>query len=220
MLKRAKYVCLALLLVVATHEIVIFTWAITAEHKAKKLADLVATLRPGYTTKDSALALFQAQRWDVRVHSNVENIPNASSELLAVSASNYPRATSVSKLPVTILLTPLPPVRPAEYLVSLYFRNGVLNSMHVLFVVGTTRVSSSRYAENQGKTIFRSSEWRYSKEGMVVGIGELASGSLSEVPWPNFEFKYMYSLKCVDARMLWPTAPPRTTELHGGPGCR
>jgi hypothetical protein len=58
------------LIVVAAYEVVLFTWAIVSEHKAKRLTELVATLKPGETTKDSAITLFQAHRWNVKVVSN------------------------------------------------------------------------------------------------------------------------------------------------------
>lgn len=57
-LKKAKYVCLALLFVVVAYEIMIFTWSTIAEHKAERLTELLAALKPGYTTEESAIALF------------------------------------------------------------------------------------------------------------------------------------------------------------------
>lgn len=75
MLRTIKFTCLVLLLVVAAYEVVLFTWAIASEHKARRLTELVATLKPGETTRDSAIALFQAHRWNVKVVSNACSTP-------------------------------------------------------------------------------------------------------------------------------------------------
>lgn len=205
----------------AAYEFVLFACSAIAEHKAKQITELLATLKLGYTTKDSAVALFQAHRWNVKVYSNACSTPKGSCEGLFVDASNYPQ-----RIPINIgslgdiVLLPLPPVRPTSFGVYLYFIDGTLNSINESFHVGATGIGSSRNSENQAGTIFRSSEWRYANEGMVAGISALSTGSISDVPAPKFAFKYMYSLKCVDARMLWPSAPPPTLELRSWPGCR
>ncbi|WP_213807909.1 hypothetical protein [Granulicella sp. dw_53] len=217
-MKKTKYVCLALLLVVAAYEIMLFAWSAIAEHKAKSLTELIATLKPGYTTKDDAMALFQAHRWNVRVDNNACSTSKGSCEALAVGASNFPPIIPVHLGRLAgITLFPLPPVKTAGFVANLYFINRVLDSINVGFRVGTTGVGYSRYA---GDHNFRSSEWKYENGGMVVSIGVASSGVAFDVPFPRFSFNYMYSVRCVDARMLWPTAPPPTTELHGWPGCR
>ena len=89
-LKKAKSVCLALVLVVVAYEIMLFAWSSIAEHKAERLTELLATLRPGYTTKESAIALFQAHGFNVMVLSNACTPPKGSCEDLAVGAANFP----------------------------------------------------------------------------------------------------------------------------------
>jgi hypothetical protein len=86
-LKKTKYVCLALLLVVAAYEIMLFAWAAIAEHKSRRPIELIATLKPGYTTKDSAIALFQAHRWNVKVDSNACSTSKGSCEGLRITTS-------------------------------------------------------------------------------------------------------------------------------------
>jgi hypothetical protein len=219
--KKAKYVCLGLLFLMTAYELMLFTWSAIAEHKAEKIAELVATLKPGYTTKDGAKALFEAHGLSVSTLSNACSTPKGSCETLFVDAANFPPLFPfhLGRLGwITVL--PLPPVKTTYFLVDLYFVNGVLDSFNEIFHVGATGVSFSRDAKKPAGTIFRSSEWRYGDGGMVGGIGAIYSGNISDVPAPKFAFKYMYSVKCVDARMLWPTAPPPTTELHGWPGCR
>jgi hypothetical protein len=133
-----------------------------------------------------------------------------SCEALDGGAANYPATIPLHLGSLAgITLLPLPPVKPAGFQVNLYFINGILDSINEAFRVGATVVGSSRYVEDQAKTIFRSSDWRYTNGGMVVGVSELSSGNISDVPAPKFAFKYMYSVKCLDARVLWPTAPPR-----------
>lgn len=218
MLRRAKYICLALLLVVAAYEIMLFAWSTTAEHKARSLTEVIAILKPGYTTKSDAMALFHAHRWNVTVLTNACSTSRGSCEELAVGAANFPPIIPLHLGQLAgITLLPLPPVKTAYFQVNLYFINGVLDSINVAFDVGTTRVGYSRYA---GDYQVRTSEWKYTKGGMVTRIGVASSGAAFDVPFPHFALNYMYSVKCVDARMLWPTAPPPTTELHGWDGCR
>lgn len=219
--KKAKYVCLGLLFLMTAYELMLFTWSAIAEHKAEKIAESVATLKPGYTTKDSAKVLFQAHGLNVSTLSNACGTPKGSCEALFLDAANFPPIIPLRLGRLGwITLLPLPPVKTAYFHVNLYFINGILDSIEETLHVGAAGVASSRFAENQAGTIFRSLEWRYGDGGMVGGIGALSSGNISDVPAPKFAFKYIYSVKCVDARMLWPTAPPPTTELHGWPGCR
>jgi len=219
--KKAKYVYIGLLFLMTAYELMLFTWSAIAQHKAEKIAELVATLKPGYTTKDSAKTLFQAHGLNIRTLSNACGTPRGPCDELALGAANFPQIIPLhlGRL-VGITLLPLPPVKTAYFQVNLYFINGTLDSIEETFHVGTAGVASSRFAENQAGTIFRSSEWRYGDGKMVGGIGAIYSGNISDVPTPKFAFKNMYSVRCVDARMLWPTAPPATTKLHGWPGCK
>lgn len=203
MLKKAKYVCLALLLVVVAYGIMLFAWSTIAEHKAERLTELLTTLKPGYTTKDSAMALFQSHGLNVAVLRNACTPPKGSCEDLAVGASNY-------------RWVPLPPFKRADFWVNMYFINGILDSINASFRVGTTIVG---YARGAGDYQVRVSDWRYANSGMVTRIDVSTSGP-AFVPFPHFALNYMYSVKCTDARSLWPTAPPPTEEHHGWPGCR
>jgi hypothetical protein len=137
---------------------------------------------------------------------------------LYLGAANFPRGViPLGRLDFVVMLTPLPPVKTAGFVANLYFINGILNSIGVGYDVGTTSV---RYARGAGEHNSIRSEWKYEKGGTVERIGVSSSGAACDVTFPRFAFKYMYSVKRVDARMLWPTAPPPTTELHGWPGCR
>jgi len=217
-LKKAKYVCLTLLLVVAAYEITLFVWSTVAEHKAERLTELLATLKPGYTTMDSAKSLFQAHGINVSTLSNACNTPRGPCDDLYLGAANFPPIIPLHLGSLTgITLLPLPPVKPAYFLVNLYFINGILDSINVGYRVGTTGVGYSRYAREHN---FRSSEWKYANGGLVTSIGVASSGAAFDVPFPRFALNYMYSVKCADARKLWPTAPPPTEEHHGRSGCR
>jgi len=226
MLKRAKYVCIALMLVVVAYEVMSFAWSTIAERKAERMTELLATLKPGYTTMDSAKALFQAHGVNVEILHNACGTPNKgdSCDALFLRTANFPRGVVPLRigrhddwLDVVVMLIPLPPVKTAVFVASLYFINGILNSITVGYYVGTTSVS---YARGAGEHNSISSEWKHGKGGTVDSIGVSSSGAAFDMPFPRFAFKYMYSAKRVDARMLWPTAPPPTTELHGWPGRR
>jgi hypothetical protein len=145
-LKKVKLVCLVLLLIVAAYEIMLFAWSISAEHKARRIAELVATLKPGYTTEDDAIALFQAHGLSVELDGQVCSTANGSCKAVAVGVSNYPPAIYNPNPPAGIRLIPLPPLNPAGFLVYLDFENGVLALIASKFYVGTTSVALSRYA--------------------------------------------------------------------------
>jgi hypothetical protein len=226
MLKRAKYVCIALMLVVVAYEVMSFAWSTIAERKAERMTELLATLKPGYTTMDSAKALFQAHGVSVDILHNTCGTPNKgdSCDALFLRTANFPRGVvplHIGRhddwLDVVVILIPLPPVKTAVFVASLYFINGILNSISVGYDVGTTSV---RYARGAGEHNSIWSEWKHEKGGTVVSIGVGSSGPAFDVPFPRFAFNYMYSVKCVDARKLWPSAPPPTQELHSWPGCR
>lgn len=214
MLKKVKYVCLALLLLVAAYEVMSFTWSNIAERKVETGAEVLATLRPGYTTMDSAKGLFQAHGVSVEILHNACGTPNKgdSCDGLYLFAANFPRGVIPlhigGRLDVVVMLIPLPPVKTAGFVANLYFINGILNSINVGYDVGTTSV---KYARGAGEHNFISSEWKYANGGMVESICVSSSGAAYDVPFPRFAFKYMYSVKRVDARMLWPTAPRPTT---------
>ena len=218
MLKTIKSTCLVLLLVVAAYEVTLFVWSTIAEHKAEKLAEVLATLKPGYTTKGDAIVLFQARKWNVRELSHACSPPKGSCDALAVGASNFPSIIPLRLGQLAgITLLPLPPVRTAYFQVNLYFIDGILDSINSVYGVGATHVCYSRGASGHN---FRSSEWKYEDGGMVASIGVGSSGAAFDIPFPRFAFNYMYSVKCVDARTLWPTAPPPTKEFFGWSGCR
>jgi hypothetical protein len=223
-LKKIKYVCLALVLMVVAYEVMSFAWSNLAEGKAETAAELLATLRPGYTTMDDAKALFQAHGVNVDILHNACGTPNKadSCDGLYLRAANFPRGViplhiGGSRLDIVVMLIPLPPVKTAGFVANLYFINGILNSISVGYDVGTTSVN---YARGAGEHNSIWSEWKHEKGGTVESIGVSSSGAAYDVPFPRFAFKYMYSVKRVDARMLWPTAPLPTTELHGWPGRR
>jgi hypothetical protein len=211
MLKRAKPVCIALILVMAAYEVMLFAWSNIAEHKAARITELLGILRPGYTTMDSAKALFQAHGVDVLILNNACGDPRGPCDSLNLGAANFPRIIPIHVWRLAgITLLPLPPVNTAYLQVNLYFINGILGSINVGYEVGTTGIRYSRYAGAQ----FRNSKWTYSNEGKVVSIGVVSKGEASDVPFPHFSLNYMYSVKSPDLRELWPSAPPPTTELH------
>ena len=217
-LKKAKYVCLALLIMLTAYEITLFAWATFAKHKARKITQLISMLKPGYTTKDNAIGLFQAHGWNVRLDSNACSTSKGPCQALSVGASNFPPIIPLHLGRLAgVTLLPLPPVKTAYFQVNLYFINGLLDSINAAYRVGTTGVGYSRYASDYQ---IRTSEWKYAAGGMVASISVASSGTAFDAPFPRFALNYMYSVKCVDARMLWPAAPPPTTELHGWPGCR
>ena len=218
-LKKVKHTCLALLLMVIAYEIMTFAYSVTAEHKANAITQLVTSLKPGHTTMDEAKALFHAHGVNVEIKDNACGIPTCAG--LYLLAVNFPRGVIPvhigEGLDVVVKPIPLPPVKTAGFVANLYFINGILNSISAAYTVGTTGVG---YSWNAGEHNVRSSEWKYANGGLVTSIGVASSGAAFDIPFPRFAFNYMYSAKCVDARMLWPTAPPPTTELQGWPGCR
>jgi hypothetical protein len=225
-LKKIKYVCIALMLLMVAYEVMSFAWSNIAERKAETAAELLATLRPGYTTMDSAKELFQAHGVSVEILHNACGTPNKgdSCDDLFLGTANFPRGVvplHIGRhddwLDVVVMLVPLPPVKTAGFVANLYFINGILNSISAGYEVGTTSVN---YARGAGEHNSIWSEWKYANGGLVTSIGVASSGAAFDRPFPRFAFNYMYSVKCVDARMLWPTAPPPTTELHGWLGCR
>jgi hypothetical protein len=217
LLKKAKYVCFALLFIVAAYEITLFVWSTTARHKAEKVTELLATLKPGYTTQTDARALFHAHGLNVSALSNACNTPKGRCDELGLAAANFPPIVPLHLGRLAgVTLVPIRPVKTAYFQMSLYFINEVLDSINVAYRVGATGVGYSRYG---GDYQVRTSEWKYTNEGTVVSIAVVSSGTAFDVPFPRFAFNYMYSIKCVDARKLWPAAPPPTTELHGWPGC-
>jgi hypothetical protein len=223
MWRKTKYVCIALMLLMVAYEVMSAAWSNIARRKAETGAELLATLRPGYTTMDSAKDLFQAHGVNVEILHNACGTQNKgdSCDGLYLRAANFPRGVIPlhigGRLDIVVMLIPLPPVKTAGFVANLYFINGILNSISAAYKVGTTGVG---YSWNSGEHNFRSSEWKYANGGLVTSIGVASSGAAFDIPFPRFDFNYMYSVKCVDARMLWPTAPPATTELQGWPGCR
>ena len=222
MLKKAKYVCIALMLVVVAYEVMSFARSTIAERKAERMTELLATLKPGYTTMDSAKALFQAHGVNVDILHNACGTPNKgdSCDGLYLFAANFPRGViplhigrQDDWLDFVVMLIPLPPVKTAGFVANLYFIDGILNSIGVGYDVGTTSV---RYARGAGEHNFTSSKWKYANGGLVTSIGVASSGAAFDEPFPRFAFNYMYSVKRTDARMLWPKAPPPTEELQGG----
>jgi len=215
-LRKAKYAGIALLVIVIAYETMFFAWSAIAERKAERLTELLATLKPGYTTKDSAIVLFQAHGVHITVFGNACNTPRGPCDGLSVGASNSRSVIFNPDPPSGFELSPLPPLKRAAFWVNMYFINGVLDSINASYEVGTTRVGYSRYA---GDYEVRTSGWRYANGGRVARIGVASSGAAFDIPFPHFALNYMYSVRCTDARMLWPKAPPPTEELHGGPGC-
>lgn len=206
MSRKAKYVCFALMLVVAACEVMLYARSILAEHEAETEAELLAMLKPGHTTMVDAKALFQTHGVSVVTLSNACGDPRGPCDDLGLGAANYPPIGLAG-----IELTPFPPVELSYFQVNLYFINGILDSINAGYGVGTTVVKYSRRA---GEYNFRSSKWKYEKGGTVNSISVSSSGAAYDMPFPRFAFNYMYSVKRVDARVLWPTAPSPTTELH------
>lgn len=207
MLKRAKYICIALMLLAVAYEVMSFAWSTIAERNAERMTELLVTLKPGYTTMDSAKAMFHDHGINVVIYNNSSGDPDG----FGLWAANFPRGVipiHIGKqdywLDFVVLLKPLPPVKTASFVANLYFVNGILDSINAVYIVGATSVC---YARGTGDN-FRSPEWKYGNGGVVKSI------CAPYVPFPRFAFKYMYSVKSVDARMLWPSAPPPTTELH------
>lgn len=223
MWRKTRYVFIALMLVVVAYGVMSFAWSIIAERKAGTMAELLATLRPGYTTMDSAKELFQAHGVSVEISHNACGTPSGDPcDGLYLRAVNSPHVViplHIGRhddwLDFVVMLIPPPPVKTAGFVANLYFINGILNSIGVGYDVGTTSV---RYAWGAGEHNSIWSEWKYGKGGTVESIGVSSSGAANDVTLPRFAFKYMYSVKRVDARMLWPTAPPPTEEHHGSSG--
>jgi hypothetical protein len=224
MLKTAKYICVALMLVVVAYEVMSFAWGTIAERKAERMTELLATLKPGYTTMDSAKALFQAHGVNVEILHNACGTTNQgdSCDGLFLWAANFPRGViplHIGRhddwLDVGVTLTPLPPVKTASFVADLYFINGILDRISAVYEVGTTSVC---YARGAGEHNFRPPEWKYGKGGMVKSICASSSDAAYDVTFPRFAFEYMFSAKHLDARMLWPTAPPPTEEHNGSSG--
>jgi hypothetical protein len=216
-LKQLTYVFIALLLMVIACEAMTFAFSVAAEHKANAIAELVASLKPGYTTIDNARRLFRTHGFNASTLSNACTTPRGPCDELSLVATNYQSIVIRRDPPVGFELFLFPPFKRAGFTLDLFFINGMLDSINGVYRVGTTEVKYSRGAGDQNS---RSSEWKYENGGMAVSIGVGSSGAAFDVPFPRFAFNYMYSMRCVDARMLWPTAPPPTIELHGLHGCR
>jgi hypothetical protein len=224
-LRKTKYVCIALMLLMVAYEVMSFAWGTIAEPKAERMTELLATLKPGYTTMDSAKALFQAHGVNVEILHNACGTPNKgdSCDDLSLKAANFQRVGVIPLhigrhddwLDVVVMLPPFPPVKRAAFVANLYFINGILASINIGYGVGTTGVGYIRGAGVRNYSIW--SRWKDEKGDMVKSISVSSSGTDFDVPFPRFAFKYMYSVKRVDARMLWPTAPPPTEEHHGSP---
>jgi hypothetical protein len=217
-LRKLKYAFIALLFVVTAAEVMTFAYSLIAERKAERLTALLTTLKPGYTTMDNTKALFQDNGVEVTTLSNACGTPRGEPcDDLSPGAGNYKLVLLRRNPPLGFYLFPFPPFKRASFVVNLYFINGILDSINAAYKVGTTGVGYSRYA---GEHDFRSSAWKYTDGGLVTSIGVASSGAAFDVPFPRFSFNYMYSVKCADARKLWPTAPPPTEEQHGQAGCR
>ena len=217
MQNKIKYAFIVLVLLVTAGEVLTFACSVIAERKANALADLLTSLKPGYATMDSAKALFQAHGVSVSIFSNACNTPKGPCDGLSLGPGNYQFVSFHRDPPLGFELFPFPPFKRGSFFINLYFINGILDSINSVFRVGTTDVKYSRYAGDHNS---RSSYWKYDNGGMAVSIGVASSGASFDMPFPRFSFKYMYSVRCVDARMLWPTAPPPTEAIHGLPGCR
>ncbi len=218
MRRKTKYIFIALLLLVTAAEVMTFAYSVIAERKAERLTELLATLKPGYTTMDSAKALFQAHGVNVSTLRNACGDPRGACDGLYLGATKRHHLVWFRhNPPLGFELFPFPPVKSAGFAVDLYFINGILDSINTGYGVGTTGV---KYSRGAGEYNSLWSKWKYEKGDTVESISVSSSGAACDVTFPRFTFKYMYSVKRVDARMLWPTAPPPTTELHGWPGCR
>lgn len=216
MLRLLKNTLLALLLALTLAEGMTFCYSLGSGHKAARVADLLATLRPGQTTMDGARALFQAGGVDVGTLANACGDPKGPCDDLYAGADNH-QYLVIRHPPLVFPLLPFPPFRPARFIANVYFINGVLDSTGILYQVGATTISYSRHA---GDYNFRSSEWRYAEDGTVISIAVASSGPAFDIPFPHLDFSHMSTMRCVDARALWPAAPPPTTELHSQPACR
>ena len=220
MSKRAKQVCIAFVLLMVAYEVMSFAWSTIAERRAEQMTEVLVTLKPGYTTMESAKAMFRAHRVNVEMSSNACGTTRLADTCdgLFLWAANFPRGVvplHIGKhddwLDFVVMLHPLPPVKTASFVANLYFVNEILDSMNAVYGVGTTRVC---YARGTGDGHFRPPEWKYGKGGTVSSICASSSGVPYDGSFPRFAFNYMYSVKRVDARLLWPTAPAPTTELH------
>jgi hypothetical protein len=212
--RKAKYVCIALLFLVTAAEVMTFAYSVIAERKAERLTELLATLRPGYTTMDSAKALFQAHGVNISTLRNACGDPRGACDGLYLGATNHHHLVWLRhNPPLGFELFPFPPFKRTGFAVNLYFINGILDSINTGYGVGTTGVKYSRGA-GEHNSIW--SKWKCEKGGAVESISVSSSGPDFDVPFPRFAFNYMYSVKRTDARMLWPKAPPPTEELQGG----
>ena len=208
------------MLVVVAYAVMSFAWSTIAERKAERMTELLATLRPGYTTMDSAKELFQAHGVNVEILHNACGTPNKedSCDALFLKAANFLRVGVIPLhigrhddwLDVVVMLPPFPPVKRAAFAESLYFINGILASINIGYGVGTTGVAYTRGAGKSNYSMW--SRCKDEKGDMVKSISVYAPGTDFDVPFPRFAYKYMHSVKRVDARMLWPTAPPPTEE--------
>ncbi len=207
MRRMIKYVCSALVPIATAYEMFFLAWAFISAHRAKQLFQITSTLKPGETSQTTLIRVLEGDGWGV---TRVGCTSKSACGQLYPSVANRPLVAH----PIFL------PVQPSGYGVTFFFVGDSLNGITEKLEVGISSVQSSRYAENDGKTVFRSSEWRYGEGKMAVAIRALSSGDLKDVPAPKFEFGYMHSLRCVDAHMLWPLAPLPTLELHGWPGCK
>jgi len=214
-MKVLKYTFVAALLVVATFEAITLAYSGLAEHEAARIIDIVATLQPGYTSLDSAKALFRSHGIQVTTLSNACVTPAGLCDDLSPGAGNYKLILLRKDPPLGFELFPFPPVKRAVFNLNIYFINGRLDSINSVYRVGAVDVKYSRGATDSN---LRSSEWNYEGD-KVVSIAVASSGP-AYVPFPRFDFHYMYSVKCTDARRLWPDAPPPTREHHCPAGCR
>ncbi len=188
-----------------------------AEKKTGKIIEVLTTLKIGHTTLDRAKALFQTHGLKTGTLNDACVSPRGSCDDLYLDAKNFPPIIPVHLGRLAgITLIPLPPIKAAYFQVNLYFINKVLDSINISYKVGKNGVGYSRYA---GDYNFESSTWKYADSGTVVSISVASSGSAFDEPFPRFNYNHMYTMKCVDARMLWSTAPPPTKELRGWSGC-
>ncbi len=212
MVKRVKRACIALILVIAAYEIMLFSCSNIAEHKAARIAELLGALRPGYTTMDSAKTMFQTHGISVSILNDACGDPRGMCDCLSAGSANFPRIIPIHVWRLAgITLLPLPPVKSAYFQVNLYFINGTLDSIDTGYGVGATVV---KYSRGTGEHNSVWSKWKYGKGGTVNSISVSFSGAAYAAPFPRFAFNYIYSVKTPDARELWPSAPPPTTELH------
>ncbi len=94
----------------------LFAWSNIAEHKAARMTELLAMLKPGYTTMDSAKALFQAHGVDVLILNNACGDPKGMCDCLSVGSANFPRIFPLHLWRLAgITLLPLPPVKTAYF---------------------------------------------------------------------------------------------------------